>query len=81
MEMTKYLIIPARENMDESINLSLQYHLGFEFNDFFVPTVLQDEKKYRAIRDFYQSKPLPELTTQQTALHMDVTRWSILKSD
>ena len=67
MEMTKYLIIPDRENMDESINLSLQYHLGFEFNDFFVPTVLQDEKKYRAIRDFYQSKPLPELCTSHGA--------------
>ena len=42
---------------------------------------VQNEAKQRLIRECsgYSKYLLP--TTQETALHMDITRWSILKSD
>ena len=39
----KYYIIPNLSNLDKALKYSKEYNLGFEYNDFFNPDVLDDE--------------------------------------
>ena len=43
--MGVFQIIPDQVHLDDSLDLAREYGLGFEFNDFFLPAVLDDEKK------------------------------------
>ena len=52
--MRKISIIPQREKIKESIRLSERYQANFEYNDFVLPSVLDDEKKQREIIEFYK---------------------------
>ena len=61
--MAQYLIIPDRGNMEKSLELSSRYNLGFEFNDFFIPALLQDGAKCREVIKSYKSQALPGLLT------------------
>ena len=45
--MRRISIIPQRDNMEESLRLSKEYNANFEYNDFFLPFVLDDEEKRR----------------------------------
>ena len=46
-------LIPDRENMEESLELAKTYHANYEYNDFFLPFILDDKEKQREIIDFY----------------------------
>lgn len=61
--MKEFLIIPDRNHIRECIELSKKYNLGFEYNDFFFPDLLDDEGKLNEIISDYKKQELPEYTT------------------
>lgn len=61
--MAKYLIIPDRKHFAESQELAKKYNLGFEFNDFFNPKMLDNKDKLEEVISFYKGNELPELIT------------------
>ena len=74
--MKKVLIIPDRNHMAECLKLTEEYRLGFEYNDFFAPTVLDDEEKQNSILTEYGKYFLPEYTTVHGAF-FDVIPFSV----
>ena len=58
-----YLIIPDPERVEESLSLASEYGLGFEFDDFFHPDVLDDKDKCRSLIKMYRSYEMPETLT------------------
>lgn len=55
--MKSVYIIPKRDNIEESLRLSREYNAYFEYNDFFMSTVLDDEEKKKELIEFYKSLP------------------------
>ena len=39
----KYYVIPDLDNIEKYLELSKKYNLGFEYNDFFMPKLLDDK--------------------------------------
>ncbi len=52
--MNKYYVIPDIENIDKYLELSKDHNLGFEYNDFFMPDLLDDERKLNEIINKYK---------------------------
>lgn len=46
-------IIPQKDNIEFSLKLASQFDLGFEYNDFMMPEILDDEQKTLELIDFY----------------------------
>lgn len=46
-------LIPDRANIEESLVLAKENLAGFEYNDFFLPVVLDDKEKQQEIINFY----------------------------
>ena len=65
-------IIPNPARLPEYIGFSAQYHLGWEFNDFMFPALLDSEKEYARLIDFYQSNAMPQVRSLHGAF-LDVT--------
>ena len=42
-----WLIIPDYEQREESAKLALEYHAGFEYNDFFWPGVYENDAEIK----------------------------------
>lgn len=61
--MSKFLIIPQLNNIDESLKLAGEYGFGFEFNEFFFPDVLDSKERVKNIADSYKAHKLPETLT------------------
>ena len=61
--MKKIFIIPDRLEMEETLALTKSYSLGFEYNDFISPDVLDDEGEVQRICEMYKMHPLPEFCT------------------
>lgn len=61
--MKKLLIIPDRNHMEKCLEWSRKYQLGFEYDDFFHPSVLEDSAKTEQIINEYRKFKLPEYTT------------------
>lgn len=51
--MDRGYIIPGREDIKNSIQLAEEYGCAFEYNDFYIPAVLDDPKKQEEIIEFY----------------------------
>ena len=47
-------LIPDRNHIEESIKLAKEYGAYFEYNDFFAPTVLEDDTKMEELITFYE---------------------------
>ena len=75
--MKQILIIPSLENINQSLDIAEKYGLGFEYNDFFTPTILDDTSKKEAIISEYKSHKLPDYTTT----HGDFFDVTIFSSD
>ena len=58
-----FLIIPDRKHINECLNLAKEYNLGFEYNDFFMPDLLDDEERLEGLISEYRRHELPEYTT------------------
>ena len=74
--MKQILIIPNKDGLEESLALAKEYNLGFEYNDFFNPDLLDDEGELQKIIDFYQVHHLPDYTTVHGAF-FDVIPFSM----
>ncbi len=48
--MAQFLIIPDKNNINESLALAKEYNVGFEYNDFFSPVMLDDKKALQECR-------------------------------
>ena len=53
--MTNLYCIPRPDQLDKYVAFSEEYHAGFEYNDFFLPFVLDDPEKIQALIDLYTS--------------------------
>lgn len=65
--MKQILIIPDRAQIETQKELAEQFGLGFEYNDFYVPAVLDDEQKLTEIVGDYKKQKLPVYTTSHGA--------------
>jgi len=65
--MKQILIVPSRNDAKNSIRLAKEYGLGFEYNDFVQPEVLDDCKRRKEIADEYRSWELPTYCTMHGA--------------
>ncbi len=74
--MKQLLIIPDRKNISDSLEIAEKYSLGFEYNDFFIPKVLDDKKTLDGIVTEYKSVKLPEYCTSHGAF-FDVIPFSL----
>lgn len=61
--MKQLLIIPDIHNPQDALSLAKEYSLGFEYNDFFHPSVLDDTQKMQHLIGAYKELPLPEYCT------------------
>lgn len=57
------MIIPKISELTTSLELAREYDLGFEFNDFFMPNILDDEAVQNKIIGEYKTSALPEYCT------------------
>lgn len=51
----KYYIIPNLNDLDKALKYSKEYNLGFEYNDFFNPLLLDDDIKLKEALEKYKS--------------------------
>ena len=51
--MKGLLFIPDKANLEESIQIVEKNQAAFEYNDFFLPQILDDKKKQMEIIDYY----------------------------
>lgn len=51
--MGQIYIIPDKEYFDESLELAKKYNCAFEYNDFFMPQVLDDLRKQEELIEYY----------------------------
>lgn len=65
--MNKFLIIPRTAEIEKSIELTKEYGFGFEFNDFFIPDMLDDTLRLDERIEFYKKWKLPEILTSHGA--------------
>lgn len=61
--MGEVLIVAKRDRLDDYLNIAKEYGVGFEYNDFFVPSLLDDEKKLQSVICDYQNAELPSYCT------------------
>lgn len=61
--MRQLMIIPDRKCMNECLEMADKYQLGFEYNDFFNPNILDDENEVNKIIAEYKNYNLPQYTT------------------
>ena len=71
--MKHLYIIPKRDNIDESLRLSKEYNAYFEYNDFFIPAVLDDNEKKKELVEFYKSLPRDRSNDTLHGAFLDVT--------
>ena len=50
----KYHVIPKLDELDKFLKLSKEYNLGFEYNEFFIPSTLDNEEKLNNIIKEYK---------------------------
>lgn len=56
MKIYKLLMIPQVAQLDACIDIAAEYHLGFEYNDFFSPVLLEDEDAFKERILMYKEK-------------------------
>lgn len=61
--MSNFSIIPKLSDIDTSLFIAEKFGFGFEYNDFFIPDVLDDPQKTEEILNKYKSRTLPEHCT------------------
>lgn len=75
MKIKRLLIIPDPEQMEKSIKLAQAYGCSFEYNDFYMPSLADDEKQVGERIAKYQSQQLPDGCTMHGAF-LEVTVFS-----
>lgn len=67
--MKKLLVIPKLEKIEEYVRLAEKYDLGFEYNEFFNPCLLDDEEALEEIMQKYTQNHLPKYATMHGAFY------------
>lgn len=76
MKVKKLLIIPDKENIETYLDIAKENDLGFEYNDFFLPHVLDDDAKVKDTISFFKNlSDMPDYSTSHGAF-LDVTIFS-----
>lgn len=65
--MSRFLIIPQIKCIDRSLELASEYSFGFEYNDFFLPDVMDDAALTEDIISRYKSAGVPDICTMHGA--------------
>ncbi len=76
MNIKHLLIVPDKNNIEESVRLAKEYGCGFEYQDFFFPSMLDDIENRNNLISTYQNL---EYKTEYNTLHgafFDVTIFS-----
>lgn len=73
--MGNFLIVSKAERIQEYKKIADKYHLGFELNDFYVPTVLEDSCLQQKLLEQYHRVGLPPGSTMHGAF-LDVVLFS-----
>lgn len=73
--MNRVLVVSNIDRVDEHKEIALKYNVGFEYNDFYVPDIINDDEKVREIIDRYKEAGVPEYCTLHGAFY-DVTVFS-----
>lgn len=55
--MGKLYIIPNKDEIEATLDISREYNAHFEYNDFYIPDVLDDDAKVQDLISFYRSLP------------------------
>lgn len=71
--MEQLHIIPDRNRITETLELAEQYHAAFEYNDFFNPNVLDDEKTIDSLISFYLRQPHDRTHDTMHGAFLDIT--------
>ena len=71
--MKSVYIIPQKDQIEESLRLSKEYNAYFEYNDFFLPAILDDEEKKKEMIEFYKSLPRNRSNDTLHGAFLDVT--------
>ena len=74
--MKQLLMIPRLNELKASVELAKEYSLGFEFNDFYFPAVLDNEEEKQRILREYACDELPSFRTVHGAF-FDVIPFSL----
>ena len=74
--MKRLLMIPQLSALEESTALAKRYDLGFEYNEFFYPWILDAKEEAEKILEAYQKAELPACRTVHGAF-FDVIPFSI----
>lgn len=67
--MKQLLIIPDVNDMEVTLSLAEKYNLGFEYNDFFDPVVLEDKIKVATLIDRYMEQSVSSYCTMHGAFY------------
>lgn len=65
--MSRFLIIPQLKELEKSLLLAEKYGLGFEYNDFFLPDIMDDKKLRDELISRYKGHELPDCCTMHGA--------------
>lgn len=65
--MSRFLIIPQLNEFDKSLELAEKYGLGFEYNDFYIPDVMDNKKLSDELISRYKAHELPDCCTMHGA--------------
>lgn len=74
--MKQVLVIPDKENLEQYITFAKEYNMGFEYNDFFLPELLDDAEKLEEVIARYKENGVPEYCTLHGAF-FDVIPFSV----
>ena len=53
-------MVPQLSALEDCAAFAQQYHMGFEYNDFFYPQILDSAEQTEALVHSYQTAELPE---------------------
>ena len=65
--MAQFLIVAKADGLDEYRKIADEYGVGFEYNDFYMPDLLDDNLKLQSVMDRYRTVGVPEYCTMHGA--------------
>lgn len=71
--MKKLYLIPDPRDLEESVSLAERYDAAFEYNDFFIPRVLDDRELLFKTIDMYKALPRERKNDTMHGAFLDVT--------
>lgn len=61
--MGQFLVVAKKDNLEEYLAIAKEYDAGFEYNDFFIPDLLDDEEELENTIQTYKKSDVPNYCT------------------